>query len=298
MHRLKYGLIGVLLAIAAMMLWQQLRYQHLRRTVVQDHQPLLHGEVLHVLTFLTVSPDQDLIEAMRVLKNAAEQDRPGTLIYAGKIVANVISSPQVVRAFREDVPWDGVILQQFPDREAYEAYLSNEQVQDALAQFPVRFAHGMDRSAMASALMPQLLLARKLKRIATSAPSLLPLKTDETRQEMATAAFPPDVEQLGEDAIVVVNLIREGDAEQRTNNRHYSRSMMDLMADLNYGPMHIGGSIPIDHPLAYSSVAIVYYPGARFFRDLITSTYLQGIIGNKQLADTQVSVTVPITDVL
>ena len=43
-------------------------------------------------------------------------------------------------------------------------------------------------------------------------------------------------------------------------------------------------------------VAIVYYPGVRFFSSMIQSEFFQGIIGDKQLGDTQSTITVPVLD--
>jgi hypothetical protein len=45
-------------------------------------------------------------------------------------------------------------------------------------------------------------------------------------------------------------------------------------------------------------VAIVYCPGVQFFADMLRSEFFQGIIGGKQLGDTQAVITVPILDLL
>jgi hypothetical protein len=200
------------------------------------------------------------------------------------------------------VNWDALILQQFENREAYDRYLQDDTVRAALAVFPDRFAHGMRRSAALNLLLPQVLLVRKVQRLVTRAPAIPPFQTidNEANAEFAGVVVPAfeDVEGPGSQAIVVVNLILEGDARQRAANANYSRRMLDAMADLGYGPIHVGEAVPIDHPLEFTSVALVYYPGMRYFRDMVLSSFFQEIIGDKQVADTQATITVPMTDQL
>ena len=105
-------------------------------------------------------------------------------------------------------------------------------------------------------------------------------------------------DSFDEKAIVVVNLMLEGDSAQSAANAEYGDQMLSLFAEQAHGPIHVGTSVPIDHPLDYTSVALVYYPGTNYFQDLVRSTFFQGIIGDKQLADTMVSITVPITNQL
>lgn len=52
------------------------------------------------------------------------------------------------------------------------------------------------------------------------------------------------------------------------------------------------------YPVFDHIVALVYYPGSGYFHDLVYSTWYQGIIGDKQLTDSQAYITVPITDQL
>jgi hypothetical protein len=243
-----------------------------------------------------------LLPALRAVRRAADEEGSGSLIYAGRVVATGIHSSQLTGALGREVNWDALILQQFDNREAYERYLQDETVRAALAEFPDRFAHGMRRSAIINLLLPQALLARKAQRFVTRAPAILPIQpTDnEADAEFAGVVLPAfeDVNGPGSQAIVVVNLILEGDARQRAANASYSRRMLDAMADLGHGPIHVGEAVPIDHPLEFTSVALVYYPGMRYFRDLVLSSFFQAIIGDKQVADTQATITVPITDQL
>ena len=43
---------------------------------------------------------------------------------------------------------------------------------------------------------------------------------------------------------------------------------------------------------------VVHYPGTEYFAGLITSTFFQSIIGDKQLGDNQSSVTVPLLELI
>lgn len=295
-------LLVLLVAVVTAMFWQHSQYSDIRRELAQDRQSPLHGESLHVLTYLTAPPESELLTSLRSLRAAAEQQGSGLLIYAGKVVQNARDSAQVIEAMGVEVEWDAIILQQFESREAYNRYLQDNHVASALSAFPVRFAHGMRRSAALNLLLPQVLLVRKLQRTITLAPSIVPFETvsgaDDLEISDLALSMPPTPNGFGEEAIVIVNLMLEGNAAQKAANGDYGDQMFSLMAEQQHGPIHMGASIPIDYQLDFSSIALVYYPGSSYLRDLTRSTFFQGIIGDKQLADTMVSITVPITDQL
>ncbi|MEM1174441.1 MAG: hypothetical protein AAGA33_13815 [Pseudomonadota bacterium] len=301
--KLKFLLLTLIILLAAVltaMVWQHSRYSDIRREYAQDRQSAFHGESLHVLTYLAVPDSRELIASLRRLRSAAANEGAGRLIYAGKVVRNHRESTQVREALGRTVEWDAVVLQQFESREAYSRYLQNDEVRTALSAFPDQFAHGMHRSAAQSLLVPQLLLVRKLQRLVTFAPSIVPFEAvagaDAMEPSEAVTIFAPD--GLGEKAIVVVNLMLEGDDAQSAANAAYGDQMLSLFAEQAHGPIHMGTSAPIDFPLEYTSIALVYYPGTDYFHDLVTSTFFQGVIGDKQLADTMISITVPITNQL
>ena len=56
------------------------------------------------------------------------------------------------------------------------------------------------------------------------------------------------------------------------------------------------GTVRVEGEASFDNVAIVYYPGVRFFADMLRSEFYQGIFGDKQLGDTQIVITVPILD--
>ncbi|MEM8995314.1 MAG: hypothetical protein AAGF23_11040 [Acidobacteriota bacterium] len=296
------GTLLILLAAAvAAMLWQHSLYSEIRRESAQDRQSALHGESLHVLTYLSAPPEVELLSALRTLRASAEREGTGRLIYAGKVIRNHRDSTQVTAALGRDVEWQAIILQQFESREAYSRYLQDEDVRAALAEFPIRFAHGMRRSAALNLLLPQALLFRKLQRRLTLAPAIVPFEavSGAENKELADAAGEMlAADGFGDEAIVVVNLMLDGDDAQSDANAQYGNQMLSLFAEQEHGPIHMGASVPIDHPLEYTSVALVYYPGVSYFQDLVRSTFFQGIIGDKQLADTMISITVPMTNQL
>jgi len=105
-----------------------------------------------------------------------------------------------------------------------------------------------------------------------------------------------DEAELGRDAAVVVNLILPGDEGQRAADRGYVDRMLGMMAEVGNGPMHMGRAVTLEGDARYESIAIVYYPGVHFFRDMLESRFYQGIVGGKQLGDNQSSITVPILE--
>ena len=66
------------------------------------------------------------------------------------------------------------------------------------------------------------------------------------------------------------------------------------MGRLAHGPMHMGSAVTLEGDASFKTVAIVYYPGVSYFAKLVSSRFFLGIIGDKQLGDTQAVPTVPI----
>ncbi len=296
-------LLALVFIIGAAMTWQHLSYVEKRRVHLQDNQASWYSSALHIITYLTISEEAELVPALTQLKQTAARNSDATWVYAGKVIFNPTPSPQITEAFGKEVNWNAIVLQQFDDRAAYDEYLAKPEVQEALVRFDDRLAHGMHRPAPLNIALHQFLLAKKIWRAITFAPDILPLRpsgrtadVDDADDILASLLAASD--GLGKDAIMIVNLMREGSDAERAANADYAGKMLDLMAELGYGPMHLGGSVPIDHDLKYDSVALVYYPGAKYFHDLVSSTYFQGIIGDKQLGDTQVSITVPLNSEL
>ena len=224
------------------------------------------------------------------------------LIYAGKVIHVGIVSPQLVEATGRGARWNAILLQQFEDRAAFDAYREQSVVKAALEQFTECFFIGMQRSAGLNMALPQALLMMKLARTVTLSTDHSPfVDVNESLGQGFQAIEGPliaEADGLAKYAILIVNLRLSGDqAQQRADNR-YAISMTELMADRGYGPMHLGDPVAIDHQLDYDMIKMVFYPGSGYFRDLLFSTWYQSIFGNKQLADAQSTVTAPITDLL
>jgi len=281
----------VLAAVLAGMAWQHLRYLNLRRRAVQDRQPMLYGRrTFHVLTFLKAHPGEDPVAAVAKLRQTTAGG--GRWIYAGKVVVNVPSA----RIGPAD--WSAVTLVQYPSREAYERWAASEAHRVALGAFEAHYVQGARRSAAENLILPQLLLLRRLAARLRGEPSAYPFRP------MPAEALPPRVHEvmarlradaeLGRDAAVVINLQAKGDAAMRANDRRYTSPMIGLMAELGYGPMHLAKAEMLPGGEPFDRVAIVYYPGAAFFADMVGSSFYQHILPSKQLADNQSTITAPI----
>ena len=102
------------------------------------------------------------------------------------------------------------------------------------------------------------------------------------------------LQSVNDEALVVFNLIQPGNSAQRAADRSYGLKMLTRMAGLAHGPMHAGSAITLEGEASFENVVVVYYPGVSYFAELLGSQFFQGIIGDKQLGDTQAVPTVPI----
>jgi uncharacterized protein (DUF1330 family) len=282
----------------AAMLWQHGCYLNVRRHAAQDRQEMLYrGETFHVLTFLKVHPDADAaVAAVRDFRKATLGGGGGRWIYAGKVVINVPSDRI------GPVEWSAVTLIEYPSREAYERYARSNAYLAALARFERYYAQGARRSMVENLMLPQVLLLRKLAAMLSRQPSEYPFKP------MPPKALPQRVydvmarlraeSELRREAAVVVNLQEKGDERMRATDARYTSAMTRLMAELCYGPLHLAKAETLPDGVPFDRVAIVYYPGTAFFADMLGSSFYQHILPNKQLADNQSTITVPILDEL
>ena len=293
-----FGCIGLLLVVVALMIGQYNHYKDVRLHAVQDHQEAWHGDVFHVLTFVQAAPGNDFMTPLKNLVLAAKGG-PGKLIYAGQVIHMGLRSAQISQTFGDAVDWQAIVLQQFANQEVYQAYLEQAEIKQALAGFAVTYSHGFKRSASLNVLLHQMLLAIKTWRQVTFSPDILPFQASPQAQRAdISEALLKHANGLGRDAILIVNLARNGTAEQQAANNDYASQMLGLMAEQGYGPMHIGSTVSLEHNHQFDQAMLVYYPGSQYFHDLGNSTWFQGIIGDKQLADTQACITVPITHLL
>jgi len=288
-------LLAAALVTGAAIVWQHFRYLGLRRGPVQDRQTIFHSpDVFHTVTFLTLSPGSDVVDEVRALKRATEGSE-ASWIYAGKVVLSPLHSEQIgVKA------WNAVVLLQYPSREAYERHAHSEESKRALGRYDEVYTQGFQRSRSLSALFPQILLGVRARQILTGRPSIFPFvraqSTENFPEAPEFAAQLLEERDFGADAVVVVNLLRNGTPEQQAADRSYGASLFGAMAEGAYGPQHVGRAVRVERDYDFDQIAVVYYPGVRFFGDMILSDYYQEIYSNKQLSDSQAVITAPILD--
>ncbi len=291
---------GSILLIAAVLAagGQHYRYLRARRDVVADRQDLFHSSsAFHVATVVELSPGQELLAGVRDFVGAIERDG-ATVVYAGKIAVNALQSRQIPPA-----EWDAFVLAQYPSREAYRAAEANPHYQKARSSFANSYALGMRRSPWLNLAIPIGLLGKRALDIATRHPARYPFQPAENpdralaeqqlRREHVVGGLLANRE-YGKDAVVVLNFVKNGSAEQRAANSGYGSEMLGLMAEMGNGPMHVGKAVTLEGDADFDNVVIVYYPGVEYFEQMIQSEFFTRIVGGKQLADTLSSPTVPL----
>ena len=72
--------------------------------------------------------------------------------------------------------WSGIVLLQYPSREAYDRHAQSEAFRAARARFGEVYVHGFRRSAVGSALIPQALLAMRAVQLLRGQPSHFPFR--------------------------------------------------------------------------------------------------------------------------
>ena len=286
------GLLGLL--AVGVCVWQHRRYLKARREIVQDQQPMLYpSRTFHAVIYLKVEPGKDVIGAVRSLRPVLESPGAGTIVYAGRAATALVRSEQV------ENDWDAVLLVQYESRQAFDSARERAEQRDALTSFERVYVHGFQRPALINLMLPLALLQRRARDILRRAPSAFPFVPAGDYAHASQRAMMKDLEALEEhrglceDAVVVFNLIKPGDAAQRAADRAYLDSMMSAMAERAHGPMHVGRAVTVDGDARFSSVAIVYYPGTDHMQEMMGSTFMTRIGEGKQQGDSLAVVTVP-----
>ena len=101
-------------------------------------------------------------------------------------------------------------------------------------------------------------------------------------------------EAFSEDALVIINFQKLGDARQKSANSKYGNSMMSMLSEVGHGPVHMGRAVSLEDDVDFDQVVIVSYPGIKYFTEMVQSKFYTGIFGGKQLGDDLSSPTVPI----
>jgi len=286
------GLLGF--SAVGVCVWQHRRYLKARREIVQDQQPLLYpGRTFHAVIYLKVEPGKDVIGAVRSLRPILESPGAGTIVYAGRAATALVRSEQV------ESDWDAVLLVQYESRQAFNSARERAEQREALTSFERVYVHGFQRPALINLMLPLALLQRRASDILRRTPSAFPFVPAGDGAHASQRAMMQDLEalephrHLGEDAVVVFNLIKPGDAAQRAADRAYLDSMMGAMAEGAHGPMHVGRAVTVEGDARFSSVAIAYYPGTDYMQKLMGSTFMARIGEGKQQGDSLAVVTLP-----
>lgn len=242
--------------------------------------------------FLTAAPGADVVDEVQTFRNSID-DSQATWIYAGKAAAAARHSTQI-----GEKSWDACVLLQYPSRGACERHAQSAQMRQALERFADHYIQGFQRWGLASAAVPLLLLLLRGAQVMGRRPSHFPFRRARDRdtvlpaEQIATRLRAES--ELGSHGIVIVNLVKNGTREQQRANRRYAIGMFGAMAEGGYGPMHLGRAVQVEKDYNFDTVALVYYPGVEFFISLAQSDYFQSIVGDKQVADTQAVITVPV----
>ena len=165
----------------------------------------------------------------------------------------------------------------------------------------------MARNAVQNLVLPLYLLALCARQIITREPPRFPFVehpdpvvfrgaggVDRETQKKFLAHVVSENEQFSKDGLVVVNFQKDGNADQVKADSSYTREIMSLMAEVGHGPLHVGRAISLQDRVDFDRVVLVYYPGVKYFIDMLQSTYYTSIFGNKQLGDNLSTPTVPI----
>ena len=292
----------VLALVAVLVLamgWQHFRYLKWRRAAAQDHQPILHSSsAFHVISYLRLESGDDLVESLAKARETLDGAGGSQWIYAGKVMLMGLRSSQLGES-----QWDAIVLSQYDSREAYDEVARSSAHRQAFAHFDATYHHGMQRSAALNLALPMFLLGARVVDVLKGVPVIDPydrasdedlagrnLALEQARRAIEAARA------FNENAVVVFNLIRSGGAAQREANRGYDRKMMGLFAANGHGPSHMGKSVTLEGNAEFEMDGIVYYPGLDYFMSLMRSKFYNGIVGGKQLGDTQAIPTVPILD--
>lgn len=286
-------------ALVAAGFWQHLRYLRVRRGRLEDRQPLFYPTAtFHTVTFLKVNASlgrDGEFAALRALRDVIEAPGGGRLVYAGLVGVNMAASTQLANE------WSAVVLAQYPTQEAFHRQQEGGEFDQVLGGCERSHVHGFRRPALTNLLVPIMLGLTRLRDIMLRRKPVLPFQP-----LAAEDAVPPvqakrkeilklnDYRDIREDAILIVNLIQPGTAEQRAADRSYTREMMRGMAEGGYGPMHMGAAISVEGEERFKQFAAVYYPGIDHMHAMIGSTFINRIGPGKQLGDTLAVATIPV----
>jgi len=294
-------LAGGASALLAASIWQHFRYLRIRRERLEDRQPLFYsGAAFHTVTYLKLDASlgrNEELAALRALRKAIEAPGGGRVVYAGLVAVNMAASTQLPN------DWSALAMAQYPSKDAFERQYEGPELKKVLAECERSHVHGYRRPEILNLLLPLGLGMLRLRDILLRRQPVLPFQPlaaeDALPQIQAKRtellAF-DDYRDIREDAVVVVNLIQPGTAEQRAADRAYTGEMMRGMAEGGYGPIHMGAAISVEGEERFKNFASVYYPGIDHMHAMIGSTFINRVGPGKQLGDTLAVATIPVLE--
>ena len=291
--------IAILLLAA---LAQEWRYHRKRRDIVMDKQPLFHSaKALHVVTALKLGPDQALLPNVRTFVDGLEA-AGALVVYAGKSVITGTQSSQLPA-----VEWDAFVVTQFAGRDSWGEVAASNAYAQLTAGFANTWSIGMQRGRVQNLLLPLALLAMRVRQIITREQSRFPFvpsddlsalgardRVDPAQRKMFLEHVVRENAQYSENAMVIVNFQKDGSASQKKADAGYTHEMVSLMAEVGHGPVHVGAAVTLEGDADFDRIVLVYYPGVKYFIDMVQSKFYTGILGDKQLGDNLSTPTVPI----
>lgn len=292
-------LAGGVIALGSAAIWQHRRYLRVRRERVDDRQPLLYpGDSFHTVTLLKLDAGKGRegeLAALRELRSAIEAPGGGRVVYAGLVGVTMAESTQLAN------DWSAVLLAQYESRDAFERQHESAEVRQVLGGCERSYVHGFRRPAFLNLMVPIALGVMRLLDIVLRREPVLPFEPlaaedalPQVQMKRKEILALDDYRDIREDAVVVVNLIQPGTAEQQAADRSYSREMMRGMAEGGYGPMHMGSATRVEGEHRFKQFVAVYYPGIDYMHAMIGSTFINRIGAGKQLGDTLAVASIPV----
>jgi hypothetical protein len=292
--------IGVLVGLAVLVVGVHLaKHSQLRRDVLFDRQDLFHSaDAFHVVSALKLEPGQELLEGVGRYVRGVEQ-QGAKVIYAGK---SAFPFPRKSKQM-PDFVWEAFVVSQYPTREAWETAATSEQYLGLKSEFTRVWSLGMKRKASQNFVVSLWMLQSRIRHVLSRAPATYPFEPvevpEEHREAFETqrgflAQVATENEAFSKDGVVIINFQKMATGEARQANVKYGNRMMSMLAEVGYGPVHMGRAVSLEDDVDFDQVVIVAYPGIRYFIEMAQSRFYTGIFGGKQLSDDLSSVTVPI----
>jgi len=290
------SLLALAVLVVGIHLWNQLQ---LRRGVLFDRQDLFHSsDAFHVVSALKLKPGQELLEGVGRYVKGVEQ-LGAEVIYAGKVA---FPKPRKSRQM-PDFEWDAFVVSQYATRDAWETAAVSANYIGLKSEFTRIWSLGMQRGATQNLVVSLVMLQKRIRHFLSRDPATYPFEpvevpADRGRQAAARSALLEQVvtenNAFSEDALVIINFQKFGDASQKRANSKYGDAMMSMLAEMGHGPVHLGRAVTLEDDVDFDQVAIVSYPGIEYFVEMVQSKFYTGIFGGKQLGDDLSSPTVPI----